>query len=102
MFIVPVLWLSTRPGFQLVHVWYISVMSMFLQAVVSMLLLRREFGRKLVPLFLQRLREDANQFVDVLRFDDERGRERDDVAGGADQQAALEALEIDAEGARAG
>jgi len=49
VFIVPVLWLSTRPGFQLVHVWYISVMSMFLQAVVSMLLLRREFGRKLVP-----------------------------------------------------
>jgi len=49
VFIVPVLWLSTRPGFQLVHVWYISVMSMFLQAVVSMLLLRREFGRKLLP-----------------------------------------------------
>jgi len=49
VFIGPVLWLSTRPGFQLVHVWYLSVMSMFLQAVVSMLLLRREFGRKLVP-----------------------------------------------------
>jgi len=49
VFIGPVLWLSTRPGFQLVHVWYLSVMSMFLQAVVSMLLLRREFARKLVP-----------------------------------------------------
>ena len=49
VFIGPVLWLSTRPGFQLVHVWYLSVMSMFLQAVVSMMLLRREFSRKLVP-----------------------------------------------------
>jgi Na+-driven multidrug efflux pump len=49
VFIGPVFWLSTRPGFQLVHVWYISVMSMFLQAVVSIVLLRREFARKLVP-----------------------------------------------------
>ncbi len=49
VFIGPVFWLSTRPGFQLVHVWYLSVMSMFLQAVVSSVLLRREFGRKLQP-----------------------------------------------------
>ncbi len=49
VFIGPVFWLSTRPGFQLVHVWYLSVMSMFLQAVVSILLLRREFSRKLQP-----------------------------------------------------
>ena len=48
-FIGPVFWLSTRPGFQLVHVWYLSVMSMFLQAVVSSVLLRREFARKLQP-----------------------------------------------------
>ena len=46
VFIGPVLWLSTRPEFQLVHVWYLSVMSMFLQAVVSIVLLRREFARK--------------------------------------------------------
>ncbi len=50
IFIGPALWLSTRPGFQLVHVWYLSVMSMFLQAVISFLLLRREFARKLVLL----------------------------------------------------
>jgi putative MATE family efflux protein len=49
VFIGPVFWLATRPGFQLVHVWYLSVMSMFLQAVVSIVLLRREFARKLVP-----------------------------------------------------
>jgi putative MATE family efflux protein len=48
VFIAPVLWLSTRPGFELVHVWYLSVFSMFLQAVVSFALLRREFGRRLI------------------------------------------------------
>jgi len=48
VFIGPTLWLSTRPGFELVQVWYVSVASMFLQAVVSFALLRREFARKLV------------------------------------------------------
>jgi hypothetical protein len=47
VFIGPALWLSTTPGFQLRHLWYLSVCSMFLQAVVSYTLLRREFGRKL-------------------------------------------------------
>ena len=47
IFIVPALWLSTRPGFELVHVWYVSLASMFIQAVVSFVLLRREFARKL-------------------------------------------------------
>jgi len=48
VFIGPALWLSTQPGFQLVHVWYLSVASMFLQAVISYGLLRREFRKKLV------------------------------------------------------
>lgn len=46
--IVPTLYISTLPGFQLVHVWYVSVASMVIQAVLSLLLVRREFGRKLV------------------------------------------------------
>ena len=50
VFIVPALWLSTQPHFDLVHVWYLSVCSMFLQAVVSFTLLRREFRRKLTNL----------------------------------------------------
>jgi putative MATE family efflux protein len=50
IFIVPLIWLSKQPHFELVHVWYLSVFSMFLQAVVSLLLVRREFGRKLTPL----------------------------------------------------
>ncbi|HLA70028.1 MAG TPA: MATE family efflux transporter [Steroidobacteraceae bacterium] len=48
VFIVPVLWLSTQPNFELVHVWYLQVCSMFLQAVVSFALLRREFAKKLI------------------------------------------------------
>jgi putative MATE family efflux protein len=50
VFIAPVLWLSTQPHFDLVHVWYLSVCSMFLQAGVSFALLRREFRRKLTNL----------------------------------------------------
>jgi putative MATE family efflux protein len=50
LFIAPVLWLSQQPDFDLAQVWYLSVCSMFLQAVVSFSLLRREFRRKLGPL----------------------------------------------------
>jgi putative MATE family efflux protein len=49
IFIVPVVWLAKQPEFKLEHVWYLSVCSMFLQAVVSLVLIRREFGRKLGP-----------------------------------------------------
>jgi len=48
-FVVPALWMATLPGFELVHLWYLSVASMFLQAVVAMGLIRREFARKLAP-----------------------------------------------------
>jgi Na+-driven multidrug efflux pump len=47
-FVVPALWLAAQPGFELKHLWYASVASMALQAVVSLALLRREFGRRLV------------------------------------------------------
>ena len=50
VFVIPTLWLSTRPGFELVHVWYVSVASMFLQAVIAYGLLRREFRRRLAPI----------------------------------------------------
>jgi putative MATE family efflux protein len=48
IFIVPVLWLAQQPQFRLEHVWYLGVASMFLQAIVSLTLVRREFRRKLV------------------------------------------------------
>lgn len=49
IFVAPVIWLSQQPHFELVHVWYLSVCSMFLQAVVALVLLRREFAKKLGP-----------------------------------------------------
>jgi putative MATE family efflux protein len=49
IFIVPILWLARQPEFKLEHVWYLSVVSMFLQAIVSYLLLRREFAKRLGP-----------------------------------------------------
>ena len=46
-FAFPALWLSTRPGFQIRHIWMLSVATVVVQLVVSLLLLRREFNRKL-------------------------------------------------------
>jgi Na+-driven multidrug efflux pump len=48
-FAIPALWLSTRPGFQIRHIWTLSVVTVLIQLVVSMLLLRREFRRRLGP-----------------------------------------------------
>lgn len=46
-FAIPAVWLSTRPGFQLRHIWMLSVATVLVQLTVSLLLLRREFRRKL-------------------------------------------------------
>jgi Na+-driven multidrug efflux pump len=47
LFAVPAYVLSHRPGFQLVHVWQIGVAAVTIQFVVNMVLLHREFGRRL-------------------------------------------------------
>jgi len=47
---VPVIWLSTRPGFAIEHVWYLSIATTTLQAGVALWLLRREFRKRLEPL----------------------------------------------------
>jgi hypothetical protein len=44
---LPVLWLSAQPHFEMVHVWYISVASVTLQAVFSLWLVRRELRLRL-------------------------------------------------------
>jgi putative MATE family efflux protein len=44
---VPVVLLAEAPGFELRWVWYISVAAVFVQLVMNLLLLRREFGRRL-------------------------------------------------------
>ncbi len=46
-FVLPAVWLSQQAGFQLKHVWYLSVATVTLQAVFSVWLLRGEFRRRL-------------------------------------------------------
>ena len=40
-FAVPAVWLAKRPGFELRHLWYLSIATVTLQAVVSVTLLYR-------------------------------------------------------------
>ncbi|MEO8499723.1 MAG: MATE family efflux transporter [Vicinamibacteria bacterium] len=47
IFAVPAYVMSHRPGFQLSHVWQVGVAAVTIQFVVNMLLLRREFKRRL-------------------------------------------------------
>ena len=46
-FVGPAFWLASRPGYAIDHVWYLSVATVTIQAIVSVLLVRRELGRKL-------------------------------------------------------
>jgi putative MATE family efflux protein len=46
-FALPAVWLSRQPGFQLHHVWLVSMASVALQAVFSLWLLRRQFQLRL-------------------------------------------------------
>lgn len=47
---VPIIWLSTRRDFRIEHVWYLSIVTTTLQAVLSLWLLRMEFKKRLSPL----------------------------------------------------
>ena len=49
-FVLPALWLSQRAGFRLLDVWHLSVASVFLQAIVSLVLVRRQMGSRLGPM----------------------------------------------------
>jgi putative MATE family efflux protein len=46
-FVLPVLWLSAQPHFEMIQVWYVSVASVTLQAVFSLWLVRRELRLRL-------------------------------------------------------
>lgn len=46
-FAVPAFWLSTRPGFRLLDVWHLSVVTVVIQAVVSVMLLRQQLRARL-------------------------------------------------------
>lgn len=48
-FVVPAIWLSYQPDFDLHHVWLLSVASVVAQCALTLWLLRRAFRRKLGP-----------------------------------------------------
>ncbi len=47
IFAIPAVWLSRRPGFELRHLWLLSVTTVAIQAALSYWLLHREFRRRL-------------------------------------------------------
>jgi Na+-driven multidrug efflux pump len=47
LFALPAALMSRMPGFQIKYVWYLSVVSILVQACANLLLLRREFRKKL-------------------------------------------------------
>lgn len=49
-FVVPAFWLMRRPGFTLHQLWMLSVATVALQAIGAVLMLRREFGRRLASI----------------------------------------------------
>jgi putative MATE family efflux protein len=49
-FSIPVESLSTHVDFRIEHVWYLSIVSVILQAIVSLYFLRREFRKRLTPI----------------------------------------------------
>jgi putative MATE family efflux protein len=48
VFVPAAVWLSTQPGFQLERLWQVSVITVWIQAGVSYMLLRQQFKRRLV------------------------------------------------------
>jgi putative MATE family efflux protein len=46
-FVAPALWLASRPHFELTQLWYVSVVSVALQAIFSLWLVLREFRLRL-------------------------------------------------------
>jgi putative MATE family efflux protein len=46
-FMLPAIWLSSTPWHRLEHVWYLSVASVWLQALISIVLLRRTMNARL-------------------------------------------------------
>ena len=47
-FALPAIWLARQPGFELKHLWLLSVATVLLQAAFNLWMLRREFGRRFV------------------------------------------------------
>jgi Na+-driven multidrug efflux pump len=48
-YVIPAVWLGTRPEFQIEHVWYLSVATVVGQTLVSFALLRSQLRIRLAP-----------------------------------------------------
>lgn len=46
-YVIPTLWLSAQPGFRAEHIWYLSIATTSMQALLSLWLLRRELRKRL-------------------------------------------------------
>ena len=58
-YVIPTLWLSAQPGFRVEQIWYLSIATTTLQALLSLWLLGREFRKRLVFPQGSRHRHDA-------------------------------------------
>ncbi len=47
LFALPAIWLSSYPAFELWHLWYLSAVTVALQALASWWMLIKEFRRRL-------------------------------------------------------
>jgi putative MATE family efflux protein len=47
-YVIPTLWLSAQPGFRVEQIWYLSIATTTMQALLSLWLLGRELGKRLV------------------------------------------------------
>ncbi len=48
-FVIPAVWLTTQPGFEVYQLWYVSVATVALQAVLAWALMAREMKSRLHP-----------------------------------------------------
>jgi putative MATE family efflux protein len=48
-YVIPAIWLGAHGNFNLRHLWYLSVFTGGLQAVISLVLLQQQFRQRLVP-----------------------------------------------------
>jgi putative MATE family efflux protein len=58
-YVIPTLWLSAQPGFRVEQIWYLSIATTTLQALLSLWLLGRELRKRLVFPQGSRHRHDA-------------------------------------------
>jgi Na+-driven multidrug efflux pump len=48
-YVIPAIWLGSHGHFELRHLWYLSVVTVTLQAVLSLILLQQQFRQRLGP-----------------------------------------------------